>query len=250
MNWNLVTYSDERFGSTGTEQQSFVHRVHKNLTPHSYNREWLESTDFYLENKEVLDHDETGGLWAWKPYVILDAIKKTQEGDFIIYCDRKDMFSPGLFNYIVKNLEKDECCMLLLGNSINKHYTKRDTFILMDCDEEDYWNSRQLEAGFSVWKSCDQSIKILNEYLKYCLDYRIVSGDTSNLGEDFDGFVEHRYDQSILTNIAIREGLPVGGDEFRNYIECDYPYWYERNESYGFSLGREIDSFLVNIKNA
>lgn len=250
MNWNLVTYADERFGSLSVDQQQFVHRVHASTASYSYGREWLEKTDFYRENKELLDNEVGGGFWAWKPYIILDVMKKTQEGDFIIYCDRKDMFSPGLFNYVENNLEPDEFCMLLLGNSINGQYTKRDTFILMECDEEDYWNSKQLEAGFSVWKNCEKSIDILNQYLKYCLDYKIVSGDESVLGEERDGFKEHRYDQSILTNIAIREGLTVGGPEYRNYIECDYDYWYERNEKFGFNLGREIDSFLLSIKNA
>lgn len=250
MNWNLVTYADKRFGTLGIEQQDFVHRVHKSLSSHVYGRDWLETTDFYKENKELLDTEPGGGCWAWKPFVILDAMKKTEEGDFLIYCDRKDMFSPGLFNYVQNNLDDDEFCMLLLGNDINKQYTKRDTFILMDCDEEDYWESKQLEAGFSVWKTCDKSVEILNEYLKYCLDHRVISGDKSVLGEELDGFKEHRYDQSILTNIAIRESLPVGGPEFRNYIECDFPYWYERNEKYNFNLGREIDYFLLEIKNA
>ena len=48
-----------------------------------------------------------------------------------------------------------------------------------------------------------------------------------------------------LTNLAIKEGLSVGGPEYRNFIECDYDYWYERNEKQGFTLNREIDSFLL-----
>ena len=63
-------------------------------------------------------------------------------------------------------------------------------------------------------------------------------------------FKEHRHDQSILTNLAIKEGLSVGGPEYRNFIECDYDYWYERNEKQGFTLNREIDSFLLQIKDA
>lgn len=246
MNWHLVSYSDERFGDKSKEYQEFLHKQHKNLVHHKYNREWLEKTEFYQENKKVLDH-KTGGLWAWKPFIIMDTLSKVNEGDFIIYCDRKDMFSPGIFNFVENILSEEECCLLLLGNNVNGHYTKRDTFILMDCDEDDYWNSKQLEAGFSIWRRCKKSFDILNEYLKYCLDYRVVSDEPSQLGEELDKFKEHKYDQSILTNIAIKEGLPVSNHEFRNYIECDYPYWYERGIN-GF--GREIDKFLLEIKNA
>jgi hypothetical protein len=82
------------------------------------------------------------------------------------------------------------------------------------------------------------------------LNPKIISNASSELGEELPEFKEHRNDQSILTNIAITEGLSVGAPEYRNYIECNFDYWYERNEKFGFNLGREIDSFLLSIKNA
>jgi hypothetical protein len=82
------------------------------------------------------------------------------------------------------------------------------------------------------------------------LNLKIISNSPSEFGEEFSEFQAHRNDQSILTNVAVTEGLSVGGPEYRNYIECDYDYWYERNEKFGFNLGREIDSFLLTIKNA
>jgi len=67
------------------------------------------------------------------------------------------------------------------------------------------------------------------------------------LAEELNIFKEHRNDQSVLTNLAIRDGLSVGGQDYRNYIECDYDYWYERGSA---GYGRDIDKFLVKIKNA
>jgi hypothetical protein len=84
--------------------------------------------------------------------------------------------------------------------------------------------------------------------MKFCLDSRIIKDDPSTLGEELATFKEHRNDQSVLTNVAIREGLSVSNNEFRNFIECDYDYWYERYP--GSNLGRDIDRFLVEIKNA
>ena len=86
--------------------------------------------------------------------------------------------------------------------------------------------------------------------MKYCLDFDILNDEPSTKGEEYFEFKEHRHDQSILTNLDIKEGLSVGGPEYRNFIECDYDYWYERNEKQGFTLNREIDSFLLQIKNA
>ena len=158
------------------------------------------------------------------------------------------MISLNIKSYVENTLSKDEFCLLLLGNNKNKDYTKRDCFILMGCDEEDYWNSNQLEAGVQVWKKTEESINIITDWMKFCLDSRIIKDDPSTLGEELATFKEHRNDQSVLTNVAIREGLSVSNNEFRNFIECDYDYWYERYP--GSNLGRDIDRFLVEIKNA
>jgi len=244
MNWYLTTYADERF----KEKQDFLNKIHENsFTINSYNREWLENSELYQTNKQMLDETTGAGWWAWKPYIILDALNKADDGDFVIYCDCGDMFSPGIKDYLIKNIDDEDLCLLLIGNNKNKQYTKRDCFILMDCDNKDYWNSNQLEAGFMVWKSCKESIRVVEEWLNYCLDPKIISNTPSELGEELPEFKEHRNDQSVLTNLAITEGLSVGGPEYRNYIECDYDYWYERG-SIGY--GREIDSFLLKIKNA
>ena len=247
MKFHLVTYSDGKF----KEQQDFINKVHgDSFEIHAYDRDWLEGTNFYKNNYKLLDDKRGAGWWLWKPYVILDAIEQVDEGDIVVYCDCGDMFSPGLIPYLEQNIGKDDLSLLLLGGHPNRQYTKKDCFIGMDCDEEDYWNSTQLEAGFMVWKACAQSARIVNDWLKYCLDFDILNDEPSTKGEESFDFKEHRHDQSILTNLAIKEGLSVGGPEYRNFIECDYDYWYERNEKQGFTLNREIDSFLLSIKDA
>jgi len=245
MTWHLVNYADEKF----KDQQQFLEKIHsENFNIISYDRDWLISTDFYKDNQSILDEDRGGGWWVWKPYVLFDSFSKVEENDYIIYCDCGDMVSPNIKSYVENTLSDDEFCLLLLGNNKNKNYTKRDCFILMECDEDDYWNSNQLEAGVHVWKKTEQSINIVSEWMKFCLDERIIKDDPSVLGKEFTTFREHRHDQSILTNIAIREGLSVSNQEFRNFIECDYDYWYDRYP--GSNLGRDIDRFLVEIKDA
>jgi hypothetical protein len=244
MNWHLVSYADENF----VEQQKFLHQTHKEgFTHHPYSRKQLETTDFYKDNQKILDQPTGAGWWTWKPYYILKTLKSIDEGDYVIYSDCGDMFSPGLVSYIEKTLDENDASLLLLSNNINGHYTKRDCFIKMNCDEEDYHEVSQLEAGFMIWKSCEKSIKAVEDWLNYCLDLDIVNNAPSTLGEELLSFVEHRNDQSILTNIAVRDGLTVGGQDYRNYIECDYDYWYERGNA---GYGREIDNFLSQIKNA
>ena len=71
-----------------------MERIHSdNFNIMSYNREWLVTTDFYKDNQSILDEERGGGWWVWKPYVILDALSKVEEGDYVLYCDCGDMVS-------------------------------------------------------------------------------------------------------------------------------------------------------------
>ena len=114
----------------------------------------------------------------------------------------------------------------------------------MNCDSENYWESIQIEAGFSVWKKTDFSIKILNEWLEYCCNWDIISDD--NLNQNFNNFIDHRHDQSVLNNLSVKYN--IHRDLYlRNFIECNYKY-------YPFSFiinehSRELDKFLFENKD-
>ena len=244
MNWHLVTYANKKF----EEKQKFLHQIHKNgFIHHPFNRSQLESTEFYFENNEILDEETGAGWWTWKPYFILDVLKSCKEGDYVLYCDCGDMFSPGLKEYVENIMSENDLCLLLVGNNKNGSYTKRDCFVKMNCNEQDYYDSNQLEAGFIIWRSSEESIKKVEEWLEFCKDPQIIKNEKSILDDEMSDFIEHRNDQSILTNLAIRDGLSVAGHECRNYVECDYDYWYERGS---IPHGREVEYFLKEIKNA
>ena len=105
MNWHLVTYADENF----VEQQKYLHQIHKEgFVHHPFNRKQLESTKFYKDNKKILDQDKGAGWWLWKPYYILEVLKKSKTNDFIIYSDCGDMFSHGLKPYIETTLNDND----------------------------------------------------------------------------------------------------------------------------------------------
>ena len=187
--------------------------------------------------------------FSWKPYLILDAMEKLPDGDKIMCIDSLDIFHPDIFDFVDGSME-DDPCLLPLGNSINGQYTKRDCFVYMDCDDEHYWGSRQLEAGFTFWKVCDESKKILKEWLEYTLDEKINGEMTDFSGKpQIDGFEACRHDQSILTNMAIRDGLSVIDTDIRNLIECNADYWYERFSGGSVRPYRPIDQYLIEIKD-
>ena len=249
MTWNLLTVS---FGNNKYRRgQSFLHKLATKVGVNHFSigEDSLFNSELYKENKKWFSKKNNYGHFAWKPYFLLKTMEKLEEGDKILALDALDIFHPEIFEVIDESWD-DECCILPLGNSRQGDLTKRDCFHYMDCDEEDYWDSKQLEAGFTFWKVCDESKRILEEWLKWCLDER-TNGEVTAFSnkEELDGFQEVRHDQSILTNLAVRDGLSVIGSEIRQYIECNADYWYERYKKGGVPIYRPIDKFLQEIED-
>jgi len=248
MTWNLITFAYG--GKLFKRYQKYISDTaeKRGAKAFRYGLTDLKKTKTYKENKEYFTEDKKYGWCSWKPVMILEAMKSLNEGDKIVLCDTEDVLHPELFDYVDSTME-DDPCLLVIGNTIQKTVTKRDCFVYMDCDTEDYWNSRQLEAGITFWKVCDEAKAILEEWLKYGLDERVNGEDSSFSGKDnfpeFDGYSAK--DQAILTNIAIRDGLSVDDGTIRNFIECNADGWYERYLSTGAPIYRPVDNHMVDI---
>ena len=69
-------------------------------------------------------------------------------------------------------------------------------------------------------KNTEFATNIISEWLSYCKIPDIITDSANKLGENFDGFKEHRHDQSILTNIKVKYNLK---EDYliRRYITCN-----------------------------
>ena len=203
-----------------------------------YDREWLEKTVFYKDNIEILgDTKGKGDGWClWKPYVILESLNKIKEGDVIFYMDSTDTFSPNIGNFLDDYFNNNNLLLSLLGLSPNKHYTKRDTFFYMGCDSRRYWDSLQLEAGIIGVKKNKKNMQIISEYLGFCRNPNIINNSNNVCGlENLQGYIDHRYDQSVLTNIKTKYNINPSR-EIRKYVECNMwealKYWDNNNTEF------------------
>jgi len=54
-----------------------------------------------------------------------------------------------------------------------------------------------------------------------------------------------------LTNLAVKYGLPAveQNSQIRHYLECNVYYWYERNQKFGFTMNRPIDTLLISLRD-
>lgn len=109
-----------------------------------------------------------------------------------------------------------------------RHFTKRDAFILMGCDSPEYTETKQRLASFILLKKTDRARRFVEEWLQYCQDERIVTDNPNVMGkENYEGFRDNRHDQTVLSLLSKKWGIaafrdPSGlGDEKRDEFDRD-----------------------------
>ena len=89
-----------------------------------------------------------------------------------------------------------------------KHWSKRDAFILMDCDSEQYTDTPQRCATYIFLRKTPATVTLIDEYLWYAQDPRIVTDMPNRLGkENYEGFKENRHDQTIWSLLTKKHGI-------------------------------------------
>jgi hypothetical protein len=114
---------------------------------------------------------------------------------------------------------------------LEKRYTKRDAFVLLNCDEPEFTDTTHLEASFSLWKKSKSAIDFVEEYLHFCEDERILTDMPNTMGlPNYPEFEDHRHDQSILSLLSKKRNMPAfrapsqyGNEWIDQYPNSIYP---------------------------
>jgi hypothetical protein len=189
---------------------------------HFYERHDLEKTAFYQQNKAILDLPQRAGCTLWKIYYMHHVYFKMKEGDILFYVDAgaEVIDNPQV---LIDIANRENLCLFTLNKAPkNKHWTKRDAFVLMDADLPQFHEGLQANAFAQLYKKSAFCDTFLNEMLTYGKDIRII-GDFENVCglPNFEGFEETRYDQSILAITRIKYNVPLHRDptQFGNHFK-------------------------------
>ena len=227
----LVNFADEKFrrkqklNSFTAKLLGGFHRVLE-FSPKDVDQE------LFRINKESAKYIEKGfGNYFWKPIIVNKAIQEIEDGSFLMYADSGSLFAKKISPLLRRMDEKNKNILCFQLPLIEKQWTKRDAFLLMDCDKPFYADSSQNLATFFIVRKCQESISFLKEWMNYCSDSRILSDDKNVLGEgNYSEFIEHRHDQSVLSLLSKKysDRVLLQGD-ISDYGY--YPHRYYRNTS-------------------
>lgn len=177
-----------------------------------YDDRWLleERKAFCDKNRWAFDHPHKRGFgwYIWKPFIILDALDRASDGDIVLFIDA-DTYPIRDISVLYETCEKDGGLMLFsVAGQRQRPWCKRDCYIVMGQDDARYYDEQAAVARFMLFqKGKAMPRKLLEEWLAFTCDPRANTFDKSALGPEIPGFVEHRCEQAILTNLAHKYGV-------------------------------------------
>jgi hypothetical protein len=166
-----------------------------------YNRDTIDP-EFIKMNENIFSNSRGAGYWIWKSYIIDKTLESMDEGDILFYSDSGIIFINNI-DPLINELDKSENGILLFDLEdyhINKRWTKRDTFHYMGCDSAEYTDSPQILASYIILRKNNFTVFFIKEWLRFSQDHRIIT-DLPNECRlpNYDEFIDHRHDQSILS---------------------------------------------------
>lgn len=158
------------------------------------------------------------GYWCWKPWMLLQALDRLDDGDVLLYLDVGCILNPKGLERMLEYYEKVEKSPVgMMGTrsqteSYNNmpetlyweyEWTKGDVFAYYNVlDDKSYTHTTQFESGIIFFKKSPTTVQFVKDWEKaYNDDYSLATDSPSRV-PNFEGFIENRHDQSIYSILA------------------------------------------------
>lgn len=211
-----VTFSGSAFDRTTEKIYGYYGRLGADVL-RVYDDSWLIESGFVEQHKWLWDstykphgiaHAGHGfGHCCWKPFIILDAMKRAQPGDLILYTDA-DTYPVADMSPLFEICEREGMVIFEEQGCINRNWIKRDCFIRTGCDDKFYWDAKHACGRFQLFKVTDWVVTFVRMWADYATDRACQLHDTG-AAENLPEFKRHSTEQAVLTLLAHRSGVPL-----------------------------------------
>jgi hypothetical protein len=185
----------------------------------SYRPEFL-NPEFVSKHQGILAAQKGAGYWLWKPQIIQETLARMAEGDFVFYVDSGNLI-VGDPQPLFDLCSRDPRGVLLFDNRDGKddctpwrnaEWTKMDCYLRMGCEGDRFTQANKVNGSYILIRKCAFSSALIEEYLRWCCTEDLITDAPSRLGADLPVFQTHRHDQSILSLLAVRDGITLARD--------------------------------------
>lgn len=174
-------------------------------------------------HKEIFAYKRGAGLWLWKPYIINKALNEINDGDWLFYTDSGAIFIDNIHKMIPSAIKANSDIMLFEQPLLHRQFTKKETMVNMGVAEI---GSNQT-LGIMLIRKTPFTKSLISEWLINCENEMNISPNHYNDNiVEFEDFVSHREDQSILSTLRIKYNIVAFRDP-SDYGEMPFLYCFK-----------------------
>ena len=178
------------------------------------------------KHKDIFAYKRGAGLWLWKPYLVNKALNNLQMGDWMFYSDGGSLLIQDIHLLIKCANMNNSDVMLFEQPLLHRQFTKRETMVKMNvCDK-----GTNQTLGIFLLKKTNNTISLMKEWLANCEKEELISPKKffSEIS-DFEDYVMHREDQSILSTLRVKYDI-ISYRDPSDYGEM--PFQYATNDKF------------------
>lgn len=158
-----------------------------------------------LASSEVIKIKRGGGLWSWKPDIILSTMEKAQIGDIIVYCDAGCSLYPSReWKKYWRKLEHHDIIAQRIFQKTQR-WTRKE---IIDYFKENgiVWLSQCQYQATIVLKVTEFTKQFVKEWRDLMIEHPEFAMDVpeDKCKEQLPGFIENRHDQAIYSALVYK----------------------------------------------
>jgi hypothetical protein len=175
-----------------------------------YDDRWLLSTTFYQLNKWLFEREPQAGFgwYVWKAFIVLQEFKRLNDGDIVLYVDA-DTYPIANLSILFEFARRDGIVLFEAQGCGNNRFTRSDCWFAMGQKMPALIDTQHGCGRFQLFRVGDwRAEQFLMEWLVYMLNPNCQGHEGSKTLKDHENFARHSADQSVLTLLGLKYGIP------------------------------------------
>lgn len=169
---------------------------------YSYGRDALSDV---LLASDVINIKRGGGLWSWKPDIILSTMERAQDGDIIVYCDAGCTLYPSKEwkRYWEKLDNHDILAQRIFQRT--EHWTRKELLDMFALNGTNWQKCFQYQAT-PMFKVSDFSKQFVREWRDLMIANPKLAMDVTPEERAFQhaSLIENRHDQAVFSSLVYK----------------------------------------------
>lgn len=200
----LITYGDKKFEMSKNRFIQNAHAINIFDEIIAYSDKDLSEE---LKQSEIINEKRGGGLWSWKPDVILTTLNKMEDGDILVYCDSGCTVYPcNEWNHIWKSLENHDIIAQRIYQRTDKWTRKSIIEYFAQTNSKNWTKCYQHMATAIILKATPFTRAFVSEWKDMMISHPEMVKDVTieEKINEAECFIENRHDQAFYSALTYK----------------------------------------------